>query len=787
MARLMTTPRMAYSAGVAALVVLVCIGWLLDKTAAASTWAFLTDTDTLMVVVAAAATVAAVASARTTVGRVRAAWLSLAVGLAAFTVGSSIWFYYQVAGRPAPFPSVADAAYLILPVSVCVTLLLLAPGLTRSSRTRLILDAVMVASSLTIVVWALLLGEIWAAAAQDRITIAVTMTYAILDAAVLTIAILVTASAQPGQRRTFALLTAAMVCISIADGVFVYLSAKNIPGNDTFDIGWLAGLLLLMAGAVVGQRFVYRETVVVQHLSSASVWLPFVPVVAASLAGILERPEEVRTAPIMVPSVLVAAAFLIRQLLLVSENRRLLAAAAEQALRDPLTGVGNRTVFRDHLAHAMQMRERDTVSVGVLVMDLDDFKVVNDTLGHPFGDQLLSRVAERILGSVRAGDTVARLGGDEFAVLIEGRDDNSQLIAHRVVAAFDRPFVIDDHELLIRPSVGLAVADVDDVELTADELLKRADVAMYSAKRSRTGDVHMFRSDMLLAEAVDSDLFRQTARPRRGGDDEPIRLLGELRRAIDRSELVLVYQPKFDLNTLAVVGVEALVRWPHPDRGLLEPNDFLPLVRRYGLMGSVNKLVVNRALDDTRQWRSASLQVPVAVNIFAPSMTDLELPGMIATALADRKLRAADLTVEITEDLFLDDMQRAKTVLRQLQTLGIRVSIDDFGSGYSALSYMRELTVDEVKLDRQFVAPILTDTRAAAVARAVLNLADELGLTTVAEGIEDAETADWLREHGCHVGQGYFFSLPLSGAELLALLTQRRAAGRSEVGSVQSP
>ncbi len=300
----------------------------------------------------------------------------------------------------------------------------------------------------------MLLGEI-SGRGQDRLTIAVTMTYAILDAAVLTIAILVAASAQPGQRRTFALLTAAMVCISVSDGVFVYLSAKDIPGNDAFDIGWLAGLLLLTAGAVIGQRFVYRETVVAQHLSSASVWLPFIPVVAASLAGILERPEDVRKAPIRGrPSVLVAAAFLIRQLLLVTENRRLLAAAAEQALRDPLTGVGNRTVFRDHLAHAMQMRERDTVSVGVLVMDLDDFKVVNDTLGHPFGDQLLSRVAERILGSVRAGDTVARLGGDEFAVLIEGREDNSQLIAHRVVTAFDRPFVVDDQELLIRPSAG---------------------------------------------------------------------------------------------------------------------------------------------------------------------------------------------------------------------------------------------------------------------------------------------------------------------------------------------
>nr|WP_240163076.1 bifunctional diguanylate cyclase/phosphodiesterase [Mycolicibacterium sphagni] len=452
------------------------------------------------------------------------------------------------------------------------------------------------------------------------------------------------------------------------------------------------------------------------------------------------------------------------------ENRILLATVAEQALRDPLTGVGNRIVFRDRLNHAMEMRERDGISVSVLVMDLDDFKVVNDTLGHPVGDELLSLVADRIAACLRAGDTVARLGGDEFAVLIEGRVDNSQLVAHRVVEAFDEPFIVDGQDLLIRPSVGLAVAEPDEPDLTAADLLKRADIAMYSAKRSRTGGVHPFNSEMLLAESPDSELFSTGPLPVSRSGASTIRLLGELRQAIDQFELTLVYQPKFDLNTAAIVGVEALVRWPHPKRGLLAPDEFLPLVRRYGLMGSITDLVVNTALDDVLRWRAEGLTVPIAVNMFAPSMADLRLPGKFAKSLASRNISPSQLTVEITEDLFLDNMDRTKTVLNQLQDNGIRIAIDDFGSGYSALSYMRDLIVDEVKLDRNFIAPIPADRRAAAVVRAVLNLADELGLTTVAEGIENAGTADWLRQQGCHIGQGYYFSPPLTSKKLIEIL-----------------
>ncbi len=752
------TPRLGYGAALLALGLVGYFGWLLAGQSGSATLSFFADSDTLMVVVAAGAAFTTAVSARLTHGRVRGAWLSLTVGLAGFTVGAAIWLYYSVAGRAAPFPSVADAAYLLLPIAAGITLLLLSTGLSRTSKTRLMLDGICVAASFSIIVWATVLDEVLRTPAREQNKIAVSLAYPVLDAAVLTIAVVVLTRARPGQRRTLALLTSAMVCIAVADGAFVYLAATQRHVNvDIVDVGWLAGLLLMAVAAATGRDFFVRGTVVAQPPSWASVWLPFIPVVTASVAALMEPPEEVRSAPIIVPSAILAFAFLARQLLVMSENRRLLGAVAEQALRDPLTGVGNRILFRDHLNHAMQMRQRDGVPVGVLAMDLDDFKMVNDTLGHPVGDELLSLVADRIVSCVRDGDTVARLGGDEFAVLLEGRDDHSHLIAHRIVEAFDRPFVLDGQELLVRPSVGLAVTDADDHEVTAVELLKRADIAMFSAKRSRTGGVHTYNTEMLLAEA-DSDIFERTPSPPRGCRAEAVRLLGELRQAIDKFELTLVYQPKFDLRTGAIVGVEALVRWQHPDRGVLAPDEFLPLVRRYGLMGRVNDFVVNKALDDMLEWRAAGVDAPVAINIFASLMADLRLPDRIAAALADRGLTASDLTVEITEHLFLDNMERTKVVLTRLRDLGVRIAIDDFGTGYSALSYMRELTVDEVKLDRQFIAPILTDRRAAAVVRAVIDLAGELGLSTVAEGIENAETATWLREHGCHIGQGFFLS-----------------------------
>jgi EAL domain-containing protein (putative c-di-GMP-specific phosphodiesterase class I) len=328
--------------------------------------------------------------------------------------------------------------------------------------------------------------------------------------------------------------------------------------------------------------------------------------------------------------------------------------------------------------------------------------------------------------------------------------------------------------------VGLVVDEPGEPELSAGELLRRADIAMYTAKRSRFRGVQTYEPGMQLKnEVADDKRFADTA-PRPGaGGAKAVRLLGKLRQAIDKRELTLVYQPKLDLRTAEIVGVEALLRWPQPEGGVLMPEEFLSVVRRHGLTGRLTHLVLDTAFDDMQAWHRARFDVPVAVNVFAPSTASIGLPATISQALADRGLRSAGLTVEITEDMFLDNMERTRIVLEELRHNGIRVAIDDFGSGYSALSYLRDLPADEVKLDRSFISSILVDEKAAAVVRAVVDLAHLLGLLVVVEGVEDADTAALVRHLGCDVGQGFHFGVPVTADEVPDLVTRSRTGPAS--------
>ena len=375
----------------------------------------------------------------------------------------------------------------------------------------------------------------------------------------------------------------------------------------------------------------------------------------------------------------------------------------------------------------MQLHERDNQSVAVLSMDLDDFKLVNDSLGHPAGDALLIQSAERLLGCVRTSDTVARVGGDEFAVLMEGLPELSRLVAHRVVAAFEEPFVIDGQQLLMRPSVGLAVGSAANPDLSADVLLKQADVAMYSAKRSKSGGLHTFTPDMAFTDPNELELPTDTSEGTERG--AAVRLLGELRHAIDHGDLTVFYQPKFDLRTGDVVGVEALVRWPTPNAGFSGPPSFLPLVRKRGLMRAVTDIVLTQALDDAAEWHPWASAYRLRSTCSRRRSATSTCRRTSRSALAARELNPEDLTIEITEDFLLDNIDRTRSVLERLRQRGIRIAIDDFGSGYSALWYLRELAIDEVKLDRHFIAPIRVDARAAAVVRGVVDLAHVLGVT----------------------------------------------------------
>jgi len=741
-------PRTAVVAIAAAGVLLGFTVWLLGGWTHG--FALTVVDDLVTVAVSLVALVFSVSAARAAQGRLRSAWSTMVLALVVWNAGQLIWMYDELVLRERPFPSWSDVFFLLFPVIACAALVQFWNRRGRQLRSLILLDGLIVAGSLFIVSWLMVMAGLYRAGTASRLEFFLALAYPAFDLVVVTVAAVVLVSADSSQRVVATLLTIGLVCMAVADSGYAYLSAqREYSSGALIDTWWVAGLLFLTVAAAAAREAPSDEPTEAEMPGWASVWLPYAPLMFA--AGVLaaKPPTAATSGPVLTVGLLLVIVVPVRQFLAVQLSRRLLATVAEQALRDPLTGLGNRTLFSDRLNHALQMRARSGGAVGVLILDLDDFKAVNDTLGHAAGDDLLKQAARRIATTVRVGDTVARLGGDEFAVIIEGDGVVPETTARRLMEAFDAPVTVEGRELAMRVSVGLAVASSGRSEFSADELLKQADLAMYAAKRSRSS-------------------VRRLDRDGPVGDDQD-QLLRQLRVAVEQRELTLVYQPKFKLASGEMVGVEALLRWPHPQRGVITPDEFLPMVRRNALIEPVTQFVIDTALDDARAWRSAGVDIPVAVNLFPPSLAVPQLPERLGRALADRELDSSALTVEITEDVLLDDIERTRTVLRELRERGISIAIDDFGSGYSALWYLRDLPVDEVKLDRSFISPVAVDPRAGAVARAVIDLAHVLLMKTVAEGVENLETANWLRRHGCDIVQGYYFSPPLSAAEVLSL------------------
>jgi diguanylate cyclase (GGDEF)-like protein len=697
--------------------------------------------------------------ARSVRGRRRIAWSCLAVGVTGWVVGNALLTYADAVGGGAPRPvSVIDFCYLALPIGACVAALITPAGPGGRFGVRLVLDGLIVSTALFMLFWALVLRSLSEVTTASGLAFAVSVAYPFADLVAVTIGLMLVASARRGSRAAPALATAGLVMIALSDCAYLYSVAEGWGITAFSQLGWAAGTLLIGFGGLAIRQQSGPVATAPWGPSRTALWLPYLPVPFAIVVGARQLWPTSETAPLLLAGVGLCFAALMRQLILLVENRRLLATVTDMALRDPLTGLANRALFADRLTHAMQLRDRTAAPVAVLLADLDDFKLVNDSMGHTIGDELLRSVGERIRDSIRPGDSVARLGGDEFAILVEDAPAVAELLAEHIARAFDEPFVIGGRTVHMRLSIGLATA-AGDADVSADELFQRADLAMYSAKRAHVS-TRSFTPDMR-HDATEMNSPSQQRKTGRHGGVARIQFLGDLRRAVEEREFDLVYQPKISLATGAAVGVEALIRWPHPEFGLLEPADFLPLVRETGMMEAVTDLVLIRAVEDAAGWQRAGIDIPVAVNLSAPSLNDESLPGRVLSVLAERGMSPSSLTVEITEDLLVASVVRARTVLDELRESGIRVAIDDFGTGYAAMTYLHELPIDELKLDRQFITPILHDERAAAIVRSVIELADTFGLTTVAEGVEDAATAAMLRSCGCGYGQGHYFSPPV--------------------------
>jgi diguanylate cyclase (GGDEF)-like protein/PAS domain S-box-containing protein len=439
----------------------------------------------------------------------------------------------------------------------------------------------------------------------------------------------------------------------------------------------------------------------------------------------------------------------------VTERKRLEEQLQQQAFHDRLTGLANRALFMDRLGHALTRLSRRDVSVAVLFLDLDNFKVVNDSLGHEAGDGLLVAVAHRMRQLLRSEDTVARLGGDEFTVLLEDITNPSLAtrVAERLTEAFRSPFTVEGQELFVTASVGIALSATG--KRTPQDVLRDADVAMYRAKAMGRGRYAVFEPSMSAG-----------ARTR-------LELENDLRRALERREFMVCYQPKVGLQSGRIAGVEALVRWEHPTRGLVPPPEFIPVAEETGLILPVGDWILGEACRQARDWQEQYPSAPplmMNVNLSARQFRQPNLAAEVARVLRVTGLNPSSLELEVTESIMLDDADSASQTLRRLKNLGVRIAIDDFGTGYSSLSYLTRFPVDTLKVDRSFVARMGHEAEVTAIVQAVITLAKTLGLEVVAEGVERVEQLEQLREMECDLAQGYYFARPLSSESIQTLL-----------------
>ena len=865
---------------VATIAVATCLVWVVAQLGGAEVTKAADDIYSVLVPCAAA--VACWLAARRRQGRGRLGWALVGVSAFSWGMGSVAWTYYDVVARiPVPFPSYADAGFLIA-IPLAFVGLASFPGSPKSatSRLRTLLEGSLIASGLLYLSWVTALGGTYAASTGSLAEKAIGLAYPVGDVVMGSIVLLLLPRSNRENRLPLLLVGCGILANTVSDSVFTYLQLDNSYNaiSNVVDAGWILGFAMIALGALWEAGHAEGAAPAEPRMTLVSTLMPYGPAMLAGALAILQQATTGAQEPFLFwDGVVILVLLLARQLLTLLENlalnhsleqkveartvelqRReqrfrslvqnssdaiiivnashaiqylspavehlfghpatsleshqlddllepadrerlsvllntlatsprqtaqvearvrhldgssrscemtisnLLADAAvsglvintrditdrkaleeqlsHQAFHDSLTGLANRALFQDRLRQTLARAARRQEKPAVLFLDLDRFKNINDGLGHGAGDELLAEVARRLETTVRLGDTMARLGGDEFGVLLEDTQDGTAAIAvaERIIEALKAPFELGAREVFISASIGIAYLSGED---DAAALLRNADIAMYMAKAQGKGRYAVFNPTM------HDELITQ------------LQLEADLQRAIDRQEFFLVYQPLVSLNTGRTIGLEALVRWRHPERGVVPPLSFIPIAEKTGAIVALGRQVLRDACQQVQAWRATHPELELSVNVSGRQLKDPGFVHDVEQALWDSHLPAPVLTLEMTESVVMEDVEATLTVLNALHALGVRLAIDDFGTGYSSLSYLRRFPVDSLKIDRSFVSG-LSGSEHEPLVTSIMQLAGALKLEVVAEGIERPEQLNELRELGCLVGQGFLFSKP---------------------------
>jgi diguanylate cyclase (GGDEF)-like protein len=692
----------------------------------------------------------------------RPAWACLAVGMASYTAGNIYYFVAQRDLPVVPIPSLADYLWVAFyPCAYLFVLLLVRRHIARF-RLSVWLDGAVAGLGAAALAAAAVFGVVVTDTSGSPATVATNLAYPLGDLVLLTLIVGVFALAGWRADAMWWLAGTGMVAFAAADAVYLFDASRNAYHPGTWlDLMWDLGLALLAVAAV---RHDPGDTE--RSMDGWTVLLVpsvFCLLSVALLAAASRRHLPMAAVILAVTTVLVAVA---RTWLTLHEVRQL-ADSRRLAATDDLTGLPNRRHFRAAISTAVAAR--GSTELAVLLMDLDRFKEINDSLGHHVGDQLLTLLGPRLRSVLAEPNLLARLGGDEYGVLLPGADaEAAAAAAGAMLTALHAPFDLAGVSLHIEASIGIALCPTHADGVSG--LLQRADLAMYRAKASHAG--YSFSHTDTDADAADR---------------QRLQTLEDLRTGLDRDQLVLHYQPKLDLRTGQVNGVEALVRWQHPTRGLLYPDAFLPLAEASGLLRRLTLTVLEIALRQANTWRRDGRPLTVAVNLSASNLLDTQLPAQIEMLLTTLSLPATLLELEITETVLMADPVRALQVLCGLRALGVRLAVDDYGTGYSSLSYLQDLPVDDLKLDRTFVTRSETDPRSAAIVRSTIALAHSLDMQIIAEGVESATVLRHLAQADCDLAQGYHICPPQPATELATWLAAHATSTSAGTAGTADP